>query len=104
VNGPIDEFGQQAGLERRRSARQSVLFLADISRPDGSILGQVKVRNISSTGLMAETGLVFRPGETVILGLRGIGAVHGFIVRRTVNRIAVKFNEPIDPMLTRLKK
>ncbi len=104
MNKVIDEFGQENGLESRQAIRHSVLFMAEIGRADGTLLGQVKIRNISSSGLMAETGLPFRVGEKVQVELRGIGSVAGTVVRRTTNKLALKFDLPIDPLLTRQKR
>lgn len=103
VNRGIDEFGQSNGLESRQAVRHSVLLMAALSGSDGRPLGQVKVRNISSTGLMAETGLPLKNGDVVEVALRGIGAVRAVVVRRTLGKVALKFDLPIDPLLTRQK-
>ena len=98
----IDEFGQVVGEgDARRAVRDRVLFLASLARAGGEPLGQAKVRNISSLGLLAETGVPLRIGEAVQVDLRGIGAVTGVVIRRTPNAIAIKFDLPIDPKLTR---
>lgn len=103
MNKMFDEFGQEIGQGGRQAARHRVMFMAALARDTGQPLGQVRVRDISSSGLMAETGLPLRLGEKVQVDLRGIGAVTGAIVRRTPNSVAIKFDIAIDPLLTRQK-
>lgn len=100
----FDELGQEIGNGRRLAERHSLLIMADISRPEGSVLGQVKVRNLSSTGLLAETGIPFRVDEVVDIVLRGIGKVRGTVVRRTANKVAIRFELPVDPALVLRKR
>lgn len=99
----IDELGQEGGLESRKAVRHSVFLIGALSAIDGRPLGQIKIRNISSTGLMAETGLPLRQGDAVDVTLRGVGVVRALVVRRTLDKVALKFDLPIDPLLTRQK-
>lgn len=103
MNRRIDEFGELKTFEGRRAVRHSVYLLAAVRAEDGRPLGEVKIRNISSTGMMAETGLPLRKGDAVEIDLRGIGAVQAVVIWRTLHKVALRFDLPIDPLLTRRK-
>lgn len=84
----------------RSEPRDSMLLLATMRRP-GRAEVQVKVRNLSTRGLMAETPINFLRGEPVEIDLRGIGWVTGRIAWATVGRAGVAFDEAVDPKMAR---
>jgi len=84
----------------RAEPRDSMFLLAVVRRPGGPDV-QVKVRNLSSGGMMAECPASFGRGEAVEADLRGVGLVGGKIAWTAGGRIGVAFERAIDPALAR---
>lgn len=84
----------------RREPRDS-LFLAGTLRKLGGEWVQIRLRNLSPGGMMAETPVSLLRGEEIEVELRGIGIVAGTIAWSAGGRIGVSFARPIDPKLAR---
>lgn len=92
----------RAAAAERRAPRDSLFMLATVHRPDRPECSiNLRVRNISSGGLMAETPEPFVAGEVIGVELRGAGMVAGRVVWAIHGRIGIAFDTPIDPMLVR---
>ena len=90
-----DDFtGQRAG------ARDSLLLAAQFRIADKPET-QVRVRNLSSGGLMAEVAQPIPQGTPVEVEVRGVGWITGRIAWCTEGRVGVAFDREIDPMLAR---
>ncbi|HWU94542.1 MAG TPA: PilZ domain-containing protein [Sphingomonas sp.] len=90
-----DDFSSQ-----RSGSRDSLMLTAQFrvaGRPDE----QVRVRNLSQGGLMAEYAQPIERGATVEVEVRGVGWVSGRIAWATDGRVGIAFDSPIDPMLAR---
>jgi hypothetical protein len=90
-----DDFASQ-----RTGSRDSLMLAAQFrvaGRPDE----QVRVRNLSQGGLMAEYALPIERGAEVEVEVRGLGWMRGRIAWATDGRVGVAFDTPIDPMLAR---
>jgi hypothetical protein len=61
----------------------------------------LRVRNISSGGLMAECAHDFAPGDRVELEVRGVGKQAGQIAWAGHGKLGVSFDDPINPALAR---
>ncbi len=83
--------------EHRQIARDSLFVLADL-RLDG-VEGEhrVRVRNLSSGGLMAEGGPKLVRDQSVSLNLRNLGWVAGSVAWVQGNRCGIAFLDEIDP-------
>ncbi|WP_083748333.1 PilZ domain-containing protein [Sphingomonas sp. Sph1(2015)] len=90
-------------LERsdRAGRRDSLLLMAQMTLGDEVAPRDVRVRNISEGGLMAELPISVEIGTPVALNLRGVGAVSGRIAWCTQGRVGVAFDRQIDPTLVR---
>ena len=89
--------------ETRLLNRDSLFVLAHI-RVEGETSGherRVKVRNLSSGGMMAEGDLKIARGALVMVELRNIGWVEGTVAWKQDNRFGIAFVEEIDPKLVR---
>ncbi len=84
---------------QRNQVRDS-LFLAATLRLD-KIEVQVRVRNLSAGGLMAEYADHVDSGAPVEINVRGVGWTRGRIAWSAEGRIGIAFDRPIDPMLAR---
>ena len=100
----IGSHSPDAGTEsQRRDPRDSLFVLARI-KPEGDA-GEgiaVRVRNVSSGGLMAEVPDEYRPGMRVEIVLDGIGEVAGSVAWSEAGRIGIAFDHPVDK--TRARK
>lgn len=85
----------------RTQGRDSTFLKAGLIRCADGKREEVRVRNVSAGGLMAETATRFVEGEDVFLDLRGIGEVAGNVTWREGPRIGIRFVEAIDPYLVR---
>lgn len=87
--------------EHRQIARDSLFVMAEL-RVDG-IEGdhRVRIRNLSSGGLMAETSLRTLRGQVVWVNLRNVGWVEGVVAWVQDSRIGVAFRDEIDPLVVR---
>jgi hypothetical protein len=62
---------------------------------------RVRVRNLSSGGMMAEGTAPVQRGIAVTVALRNIGDVEGSVAWVQEDRFGIAFAKPIDPKLAR---
>ena len=98
---PEETADADARFESMRSEPRDSMFLMAAVRRAGGAEVQVKVRNLSSGGMMAESPVSFSRGDVVEAELRGIGSVSGKIAWTAGGRVGVQFDVPIDPRLAR---
>lgn len=95
---PIGSHIPDGGADsQRRDQRDSLFVLARI-KPEGQA-GEgvaVRVRNVSSGGLMADASDDYRPGMRIEVALENIGEVAGSVAWAEAGRIGVAFDHPID--------
>ena len=104
----MDQFSNDVftpqGVEsaaKREKVRDSLFLVADL-RIDGlPRTTQVRIRNLSSGGLMAEYAHPLEIGKAVEIDLRGVGTVVGQVAWAAAGRIGVAFRSPIDPLQAR---
>lgn len=78
------------------------LFLTARVRLDGEDdEREVRIRNLSTGGLMAELGRAVSVGTAAILQLRGVGEVTGRIAWSAEGRVGIALDTPIDPKQAR---
>lgn len=89
------------GNENRQIARDSLFVLADM-RVDG-LDGEhrIKVRNLSSGGMMGEGPVRVTRGVAVQVNIRNLGWVDGSVAWIQENRFGIAFIEEIDPKVAR---
>ncbi len=97
---PLSALSAEDVTGQRHGSRDSLLLTAQLRIGDGQAL-QVRVRNLSSGGLMAEFGSPVAGGTPVEVEVRGIGWVAGRIAWAAEGRIGIAFEREIDPMLAR---
>ena len=99
-----DPFSAMSGDEaahNRNEARDSLFLMADFRVAGSSDVTQVRVRNLSAGGLMAEIANGLELGLQVEFDVRGIGWVPGKVAWSAAGRVGVAFDRMIDPMLAR---
>lgn len=98
--GPFVPDGIESSSLRARS-RDSLFVMARLQF-DGEAYGRdVRVRNLSEGGLMAECARVVDAGTSVNLDVRGIGPVTGKVAWCTEGRIGIALDTKIDPRRAR---
>ncbi|MET0375693.1 MAG: PilZ domain-containing protein, partial [Rhizorhabdus sp.] len=101
MSGAVEQQSVQEGKRTRQ--RDSLLLMGTI-KAAGDYARQtqpIRVRNLSSTGLMADSQVDYDLGASVEIGLRGIGIVAGEIVWVRDGRMGITFGETIDPLRAR---
>lgn len=84
---------------QRHAARDSLFLVATLRIGMGEV--QVRVRNLSEGGLMAEYAEPVETGAPVEVDLRGIGWTRGRVAWSAEKRIGIAFDRSIDPKLAR---
>lgn len=105
--GSFDQVGpgieDAEAADRARARKRDSLFLsARLTLVGGTAARDVRVRNLSEGGLMAEYDAPVDTGAAVELELRGLGPLTGRVAWSTDGRIGIAFDHPIDP--TRARK
>ena len=93
--------GGTRGESQRPRGRDSLFLMARLRFADEIEWRDVRVRNLSAGGLMAECARVADAGTPVMLEVRGIGEVSGKIAWCTEGRIGIALDSPIDPKKAR---
>lgn len=103
----MDGFGfgigkEDAAADNGRGRNRDSLFLLAQFRSEGSADARdVRVRNLSAGGLMAELETAPADGTPVEVMVRGIGWIRGRIAWYAEGRAGIAFDQPIDPLLAR---
>lgn len=101
-----DIAGEGAGLTGKRSRKRDSLLLMGTIKAAGDYAREtqpIRIRNVSSTGMMAVAPVAYDAGAIVEVEIRGIGVIAGEIVWVRDGQVGITFNEPIDPMRARRK-
>jgi hypothetical protein len=97
------EADAPTGASKRRRPRDSMLLMGtirafgDVARPKHPI----RIRNLSATGLMADSQAAYDLGCLVEIEMRGIGTISGEVVWIRQNRMGITFEKTVDPKLAR---
>ncbi|MBA2933277.1 PilZ domain-containing protein [Sphingomonas sp. CGMCC 1.13654] len=103
---PIGSHTPEGNAEsQRRDQRDSLFVLARIKlegQPGEGV--SVRVRNVSSGGLMADAPDDYRPGMRIEVAIENVGEVAGSVAWAEAGRIGVAFDHPIDKARARKTK
>jgi hypothetical protein len=95
------EFAPMSQVDTRQLGRDSLFLLANLRFEERGELYRVKVRNLSSGGMMAEGEIKVSAGIPVQIELRNIGWIQGSVAWKQDGRFGIAFAEEIDPKLAR---
>jgi len=98
---PLTGGGTDDTAPQRADARDSLLLVARFCVAGSDDAVQVRIRNLSSGGLMADVPQPVDIGTMVRVEVRGIGWVDGRIAWVAAGRAGVAFDHPIDPQAAR---
>lgn len=90
-----------AGVDTRHINRDSLFLMADLRIDGDSAVHRVKVRNLSSGGMMAESELAVVRGSRVTVELRNVPVVEGSVAWVHEHRFGIAFVNEIDPKAPR---
>ncbi len=94
--GPLSN--DESPAAKRVMDRDSLFLNATLRFGSSKVENEVRIRNLSSGGLMAEAPLRVARGERVEINLRSIGWITGHVAWVTEGRIGIAFDHPINPM------
>ena len=92
----LSKFGSSEAAKRGTN-RDSLLLKAILCFPSSKHEGEVRIRNLSAGGLMAETPVRVTRGEPVEIHLRSIGWIRGHVAWAAEGRLGIAFDHPINP-------
>ncbi len=98
---PSHNFSESSGVAKREIDRDSLFLKADLRFTSSNAQGEVRIRNLSAGGLMAEAPVQVARGEKVELNLRNVGWISGVVAWVAEGRIGIAFDHPIDPKAVR---
>lgn len=102
MNKPLESMAVEGNTGSKRSNdRNSLLLKAVLRFPASRAEGEVRVRNLSSGGLMAEAAIQASRGEVVEVNLKSLGWITGRVAWVAESRFGVAFDYPIDPKAAR---
>ncbi|MGN6374353.1 MAG: PilZ domain-containing protein [Sphingomonas sp.] len=99
-----DQSGDTAAgtsAQQRQNERDSLLLTAQLRIAGTDDAEQVRVRNLSAGGLMAELPYPIEPDTAVEVEVRGIGWISGRVAWTAVGRAGIAFDEEVDPKKAR---
>lgn len=99
---PVQDSSAEDGARKRHQNRDSLFLVAQFRQSNQrDVVRQVRIRNLSAGGLMAEITDPIPQGAAVEFDVRGIGWIPGRVAWSVAGRIGVAFDHPIDPVLAR---
>ena len=96
-----DGLAGPGGAHQRTEPRDSMFLASTIRHLGTGESWPLRVRNLSSGGLMADCPAKFGRGDLIEVEIRGIGPQKGKIAWTATDRIGVAFEKPINPALAR---
>lgn len=90
-----------AGGAQRQTPRDSLLLTAGFRLKGSDQIEQVRIRNLSAGGLMAEVAEDIDRDAEVEVQVRGIGWISGRIAWQAMGRVGIAFDKEIDPKKAR---
>lgn len=81
--------------------RDSLFLLAKMTVEATGRDYELRVRNLSATGVMGDCRAALSQGDQVVFALPGIGEVDGTVAWCDTGRIGAAFNVMVDPKLAR---
>lgn len=94
-------FSDANPAEDAPRGRDSLFLLARLRLEGREDAVEVRVRNLSTGGLMAELPQPLLPDQPIEIEVRGIGWIRGRIAWQTEGRAGIAFDSPIDPQRAR---
>ena len=91
------EDNDDGRTRNRTDPRQSMLLQSALRRPHDPAEFPIRIRNLSTGGLMADCMAAFEVGEAVWVFVRGVGTAVGTIAWYRPGQLGIQFDMAIDP-------
>ncbi|MBY0305756.1 MAG: PilZ domain-containing protein [Sphingomonas sp.] len=101
AHDPFKMAAADEAASQRHEVRDSLFLVAQFRLAGSRQSEQVRIRNLSAGGLMAEVSSPIAQGTEVELDVRGVGWISGKIAWYAAGRVGVAFDQMIDPILAR---
>jgi PilZ domain len=102
MNNPAGPITNEDPASVKRGAGRDSMFLKAVLRfPKSGFESEVRIRNLSAGGLMAEASARITRGEVAEIHLRNIGWISGHVAWVAEGRMGIAFEFPIDPKVVR---
>lgn len=88
-------------IDNRQITRDSLFILAELRLVENGDAHRIKVRNLSSGGMMAEGSVRVARGARAWVNLRNAGWVEGDVAWVQDDRFGIAFHQEIDPKVVR---
>lgn len=98
---PGSQLDGKDKASQRAKSRDSLFLLGKLTFEGLSKSFDVRIRNLSATGMMAECPAPVSVGQLVVVETKGISEIHGRVAWATDGRIGIAFAVEIDPQLAR---
>lgn len=92
-----------SALDTRHTPRDSMFMVAKLTFEDRSEPVDVRIRNLSATGMMAQTKHTAEIGTRVTVALRNHDDVVGTVAWAEGERLGIAFENAIDPKAARVQ-
>ena len=90
-----------SGVDTRNISRDSLFLMAEVCLDGEPMQHRIKVRNLSSGGMMADSDMKVTLGARLSVTLRNVGEVEGIVAWVQEGRFGIAFAREIDPKLAR---
>ena len=97
----VESIGAEAAESGRTRKRDSLFLSARLTLAGKPATHEVRVRNLSEGGLMAEYDAIVEADTAVTLEMRGLGEMTGRVAWCAHGRLGIAFDHPIDPSRAR---
>lgn len=95
--------GSRGAAHTRVTARESIFMAASVHFEGEADAMPVRVRNISSGGMMIDSAVPRSAGLPLVAEIKTIGRVQGRVAWSQEQRMGIVFDRPIDPQRARLQ-
>lgn len=96
-----DPTHPEEGEGARKVDRDSLFMTGQLHLEDSMKPIDVRIRNLSAGGLMAEPNTALVNGQNVRIELRNLGLVAGRVAWANDRQFGIAFDSPIDPKIVR---
>ncbi len=98
---PEFDHGGVSAADKSRAAPRESLFLLGKLWLDADTCIDVRIRNLSSTGMMIECKEFTSVGDSVQIEIKGLGKLKGSVAWIAEKRLGIALERQIDPSLAR---
>lgn len=96
-----DISNDKAASAKRGKNRDSLFLMATLRFPKTGDERDVRIRNLSEGGLMAEAPMRVSASDPVEIHLKSVGWISGHVAWISDGRVGIAFDHPIDPKAAR---